>query len=117
MFSSLPPFNCSARCQAPDAFFSGAPWLAYPENGILKIRENSPQTFLEWQIWTGLRNNSNLVNYQLEINGELVKNETEKLGLQFEIVEKWISDKILSVKLHLELNSVSILFVNIRERW
>ena len=110
MFSSLPPFNCSARCQAPDAFFSGAPWLAYPENGILKIRENSPQTFLEWQIWTGLRNNADLVNYQLEINGELVKNETEKLGLQFEIVEKWISDKILSVKLHLELNSVSIFF-------
>ena len=52
------------------------------------------------------------MNYQLEINGELVKNETEKLGLQFEIAEKWISDKILSVKLHLELNSVSIFLGN-----
>ena len=115
VFSNLPPFNCSARCQAPDAFFSGAPWLAYPEDGILKILENGNEqkTFLEWQIWTGLRNSSDLVNYELEINGDQVaKNQTledqQKYGLDFDISEKWISDKILSVKLHLELSIVSI---------
>ena len=119
VFSNLPPFNCSARCQAPDAFFSGAPWLAHPEDGILKIQENEnnaakQKTFLEWQIWTGLRNRSSFVNYELEINEDQVsvtQNQTlenqGKYGLDLNISEKWISDKILSVKLHLELSTES----------
>jgi len=38
VFSSLPPFNCSERCQAPATFFSGLPWLTHPENGTLYLQ-------------------------------------------------------------------------------
>lgn len=62
-FANLPSFNCEARCQAPDVFFSGAPWVSHPENGTLKIKLKD-EIHIEWQIWKGLKNstiNSNKV--------------------------------------------------------
>ena len=46
VFSSLPPFNCSERCQAPDSFFSGLPWLSHPENGTLYLLPVNRQSVL-----------------------------------------------------------------------
>jgi hypothetical protein len=31
-------FNCKERCQAPDEFFSGAPWLVQPYTGIVNVK-------------------------------------------------------------------------------
>ena len=34
----MPPFDCEEHCQAPDEFYSGAPWVYQPENEELYIR-------------------------------------------------------------------------------
>ena len=112
LFSSLPPFDCAARCKAPDAFFSGSPWLSHPENGTLLLhffKAGSDQgQHLEWQIWNGLKNDSKMTNYTVKLNSQKVNNqhlreETRTLdGLKMGLQERWISDKILSVKLFIK---------------
>ena len=44
-------YNCSERCKAPNAFYSGAQFLTIPENGDLKIKAGESK-LVEWQIWT-----------------------------------------------------------------
>jgi hypothetical protein len=34
----MPAYDCSSRCQAPDEFFSGMPWIAIPKNKILNLK-------------------------------------------------------------------------------
>ena len=56
LFDEYPPFDCAERCQAPNPFYSGIPWLSNPENGKLTLSETS-YGLLEWQIWQdGLKN-------------------------------------------------------------
>ena len=38
-------FNCKERCQAPDEFFSGAPWLVQPSSGSVQIRAGKSYFF------------------------------------------------------------------------
>ena len=107
----MPQFDCAARCQAPDAFFSGAPWLSHPENGTLFIHmESNPglqDSFLEWQIWNGLNSSSeNGENYQISINSQKLPKEVkngQSQGLKFHYDERWISAKILRIKMFLML--------------
>ena len=54
--TELPPFDCRERCQAPDNFFSGIPWLSRPGAGsghVLSVRANRTGV-LEWQILEGV---------------------------------------------------------------
>lgn len=112
VFSSLPPFDCSSRCQAPDTFFSGQPWLSHPENGTLYLKFNSQQSeesFLEWQIWIAAAASENS-SIDLRINGQQQHNKAadgEELGLIYRTQTKYISHKILIVKVHVKIQGKS----------
>jgi hypothetical protein len=69
MIATIPPFNCMERCQAPDEFFSGGPWVYHPKEKVLKLREGE-KGFIEWQIWEGVFGNSTN-SYSIEVNGEV----------------------------------------------
>ncbi len=36
--SEMKPYDCAGRCQAPDEFFSGSPWVALPSSKILNVK-------------------------------------------------------------------------------
>ena len=81
--------------------------LAHPENGTLKLYQNAKRQHLEWQIWVGLNNDTDLTNYELIIDKQKVSTISKSLnGLSLELKEKWISNKILSVKLFLCLEQL-----------
>ncbi len=50
--NDIPPFNCVERCQTPDEFFSGGPWLHHPKDGILQLQKGETG-LIEWRIWQG----------------------------------------------------------------
>ena len=66
---SATPYNCEEHCQAPDSFFSGSPWLSSPSDGTLDLLEGR-EGFMEWKIWVGQKNASQLLNLTLTINGD-----------------------------------------------
>ena len=53
LFNTIPRFYCSERCKAPNAFYSGVPFLSLPSDGKLKIKESESKD-IEWQIWTSV---------------------------------------------------------------
>lgn len=77
----MPRFNCTERCQAPDEFYSGSPFLSNPEKGILPLRANKP-SHVEWQIWTDENKYDNLT---FKINGKFLNSNTGPIdGLKFD---------------------------------
>ena len=52
---TIPRLNCTERCQAPDSFFTGSPWLSEPIDGKLELKENESKE-VEWQLWTSEKN-------------------------------------------------------------
>ena len=71
LFETMPRYNCSERCQAPDSFYSGSPYLSFPADSILQLKEDE-ERMVEWQIWT--------------------TNEDEKNNLRFYINDEHIAD-------------------------
>ena len=66
LFNTIPRFYCSERCKAPNAFYSGAPFLSLPSDGKLKIKETQSKE-IEWQIWTSVNTVEDLkvfINHQ-----------------------------------------------------
>ena len=61
---TLPRYDCSERCQAPDAFFSGSPFLSIPSDGKLRVVPNEPYP-IEWQIWKISKSIENISFYIL----------------------------------------------------
>ena len=53
LFDTIPRFYCSERCQAPNAFYSGSPFLSAPPDGKLELKELESKE-IEWQIWTSV---------------------------------------------------------------
>jgi hypothetical protein len=46
--SGIPAFDCRLRCLAPDAFFSGAPWISHPANGSVLLKPGTNVTILKY---------------------------------------------------------------------
>jgi hypothetical protein len=69
MMQDMPAFNCVERCQAPDEFFSGGPWLYHPKEKVLRL-EKEQSGFIEWQIWEGLSTNS--TSFVIEVDGNVI---------------------------------------------
>lgn len=70
LFGTLPRFNCSERCQAPNAFFSGSPFLSIPTDGKLELKESESKE-IEWQIWT---DKNSIDDLTFSINGKEIYN-------------------------------------------
>ena len=51
----IPKFICSENCQNPNYYYSGAPILSDPHDGVMSI-EDSFDYKVEWQIWTDDQN-------------------------------------------------------------
>ena len=70
LVEGIPRFLCTERCKAPDSFYSGAPILTHPENGVIFIENDDDSTkFLEWQIWTSILKTEDFV---IKINEKVI---------------------------------------------
>lgn len=70
VIEDIPRFQCTERCKAPDSFYSGAPILTHPENGVIFIENDDDSTkFLEWQIWTSILKTDDFV---IKINEKVI---------------------------------------------
>jgi hypothetical protein len=69
MMANIPPFDCLQRCQAPDEFFSGGPWVYHPKDKVLQLKDEE-KGFIEWQIWEGVSGNASST-YVILLDGEV----------------------------------------------
>ena len=97
----MPSFDCTERCQAPDAFFSGSPYLSNPEGGRLELKDNTSHT-VEWQIWTSVNKTDDL---NLYINNKSVDIMSAQvvLGLIFELKSIQFFGKFLKIQAEIKM--------------
>ena len=106
---SMTPFNCQERCQAPDSFYSGEPWLRHPKSKEIVLMPDSSNVYAEWQIYTA-SDTSKLEVYIDSQKYALTLLDGQELrvsltGIQFLSKAVKIYDKILSLKI--EINPLS----------
>ena len=74
---TIPRLNCSERCQAPDSFFTGSPWLSEPIDGNVELKENESKE-VEWQLWSSVNSldgsKFSINNVELQIQDSMDQN-------------------------------------------
>ena len=105
LFDTIPRYHCTERCQAPNEFYSGSPFLTIPKNGILELKELATQS-VEWQIWTSVNNAGDL---KVFINGKQIQNPIDHNvdGLIFTMRKEEVEflGKFLKVRASVKINS------------
>ena len=97
----MPRYNCSERCQAPDSFYSGSPYLSFPADGILQLKEDE-ERIVEWQIWTTNEEEKN--NLRFYINDRIADTTSINVnGLIFTQKNVEFRGKFLKVYAEVEL--------------
>lgn len=97
----MPRFDCTERCQAPDAFFSGSPYLSNPEGGRLELKEDTSYT-VEWQIWTSV-NKTNDLNLLINDKSIDIMSVQVVLGLTFELKSIQFFGKFLKIQAEIKM--------------
>ena len=104
LFDTIPRYDCSERCQAPDAFYSGAPFLSNPADGKLEVKESESKD-IEWQIWTSV---NSIEDLKVTINRQELRNTDgfTKDGLVFTLKKQEVEflGKFLKVKASIKIN-------------
>ena len=70
LFDNMPRYHCSERCKAPNEFYSGSPFLSFPSDGILEMKQMDERV-VEWQFWTQHQN----INLTFLINNDQIQND------------------------------------------
>ena len=104
LFDTIPRYNCAERCQAPDAFYSGAPFLSIPADGKLEVKESESKD-IEWQIWTSV---NSIEDLKVTINRQKLRNTDgfTKDGLVFTLKKQDVEflGKFLKIKASIKIN-------------
>ena len=95
---------------------------------VTKESSNTNPFFLEWQLWKGINrlNSSSNLSFDMKINDQkIIIDELDRgssnakkqvvSGLKYHVVKKWISQKILSIKLFLEVSTSNNTVINLPE--
>ena len=104
LFDTIPRYDCTERCQAPDAFYSGSPFLSIPPDGKLEVKESETKN-IEWQIWTSVNNIDDL---KVTINQQEIYNTDEYTidGMVFTMRKQNVEflGKFLKIKATVKIN-------------
>ena len=104
LFDTIPRYECSERCQAPNAFFSGAPFLFFPKDGKLEVKESESRDIV-WNLWTSV---NSIEDLKVTINGQELRNTDgfTKDGLVFTLRKQDVEllGKYLKIKASVKIN-------------
>jgi len=103
LFATSPRYECKERCKAPNAFYSGSPFLTIPSDGKLELKELETQS-VEWQIWTSIDNSEDL---EVFINQKKIQDihQHDVNGMTFTMNKAEFFGKFLKVHASVKLNS------------
>ena len=107
-FELIPSFDCEERCQAPNEFYSGIPWLSNPENGIAQVNDKS-SLLIEWQVWTEpfRTQGDESFAYHISINEQKIQDLSGDVlegAIKYKLTEGIISTMVKTIRMNLELN-------------
>ena len=105
LFDTIPRLECTERCQAPNAFYTGSPFLSSPIDGKLEMKELEAKE-IEWQIWT---NTNNVDDLKVFINQQEISNSNGYIvnGMVFTSKKQDVKffGKFLKIKANVKIES------------
>ena len=102
----MPRFDCTERCQAPDSFASGVPFLAIPANRNLTLDIESSQSTDHTMQWQFIRFPSETIGFgdlNIVMNGQLIVQQMSTFkGMKYSFEFGSIGMKVSTVTLVVE---------------